>query len=223
MARMEIWMHLCAPHQFRGCTAKAAEAHGVLPRWLSFKVALQAMTAFHDPLRHAPPSVRDVLWKEMVRAIASQHVGDPFGSAEPGVNKRRPKPRRYLDEPRCPARKRLMKAAQQGTSVPFTSDLQSNEWLLKSEIMIAEDGDEGDRHSGSNVTQPFQESRTRDQSSATRRAGGARRLTGGRPGVSVATGAQPARTSAQQPPPPSDPYPPGPYPGPPVRPVTRLK
>jgi hypothetical protein len=35
-------------------------------------------------------------------------VADRFGRAEPRANKRRPKPQRYLMEPRSEARKRLL-------------------------------------------------------------------------------------------------------------------
>jgi hypothetical protein len=108
MVRKEIWMHLLAYNLIRGVMAKAAEAHDQLPRRLSFKGALQTMTAFQDALRHAPLGVRDLLWTVMLRAIASHHVGDRSGRVEPRANKRRPKPQRFLNEPRPQARKRLM-------------------------------------------------------------------------------------------------------------------
>jgi hypothetical protein len=111
MVRKEIRMHLLAYNLIRGVMAKAAEAHDELPRRLSFKGALQTMTAFQDAFRHAPPGVRDLLWNVMLRAIASHHVGDRFGRVEPRANKRRPKPQRFLTEPRHQARKRLMQAA----------------------------------------------------------------------------------------------------------------
>jgi hypothetical protein len=47
----------------------------------------------------------------MLKAIASHRVGDRFGRVEPRANKRRPKPQRYLTEPRKEARKRLMAKA----------------------------------------------------------------------------------------------------------------
>ena len=51
-------MHLLAYNLIRGVMAKAAEAHGKQPRQLSFKGALQTMTAFQDALRWATPSDR---------------------------------------------------------------------------------------------------------------------------------------------------------------------
>jgi Transposase DDE domain len=111
MVRKEIWIHLLAYNLIRGVMGKAAEVHAEQPRHLSFKGALQTMTAFQDALRHAPAGVRDLLMKVMLRAIASHRVGDRFGRVEPRANKRRPKPQRYLMEPRPQARKRLMQAA----------------------------------------------------------------------------------------------------------------
>jgi Transposase DDE domain len=111
MVRKGIWMHLLAYNLIRGVMADAAEVHDKQPRSLSFKGALQTMTAFQDALRLALPSRRGQLMKEMLKAIASHRVGLRFGRVEPRANKRRPKPQRYLKEPRDEARKRLMAAA----------------------------------------------------------------------------------------------------------------
>jgi hypothetical protein len=111
MVQKEIWMHLLAYNLIRGVMAKAAEVHHKLPRELSFKGALQTMTAFQDALRQAPPSVRDRLIKAMLKAISRHRVGNRAGRTEPRANKRRPKPQRYLTEPRDQARKRLMQKA----------------------------------------------------------------------------------------------------------------
>lgn len=51
---------------------------------------------------------RKALLAVMPEASASHRAGDRFGRAGPRANKRRPKPRRHLDEPRAEARKRLM-------------------------------------------------------------------------------------------------------------------
>lgn len=108
MVRKEIWMHLLAYNLIRGVMAEAAEAHGETPRHLSFKGTLQTMTAFQDALRQATLSARGPLIEAMLKAIASHRVGDRFGRVEPRANKRRPKPQRYLTEPRKEARKRLL-------------------------------------------------------------------------------------------------------------------
>jgi hypothetical protein len=108
MVRKEIWMHLLAYNLIRGVMARAAEAHGERPRHLSFKGTLQAMTAFQDALRQTTPKARWRLIEAMLKAIASHRVADRFGRVEPRANKRRPKPRHHLTEPRKEARKRLL-------------------------------------------------------------------------------------------------------------------
>jgi hypothetical protein len=109
MLEKETWIHLLAYNLIRGVMAKAAEAHGEQPRHVSFKGALQTMTAFQDMLRQATPRERKPLVEAMLEALASHRVGDRFGRVEPRANKRRPKAQQYLMEPRKEARKRLMK------------------------------------------------------------------------------------------------------------------
>lgn len=108
MVRKEIWMHLLAYNLIRGVMRDAAEAHDKRPRHLSFKGASQTMTAFQDALRWARPGDHARLIEEMLKAISCHKVGDRFGRVEPRANKRRPKPQRYLTEPRRQARKALM-------------------------------------------------------------------------------------------------------------------
>ena len=111
MVRKEIWMHLLAYNLIRGVMRDAAEAHGRRPRHLSFKGALQTMTAFQDALRWATADDRIRLVEEMLEAISCHEVGNRFGRFEPRANKRRPKPQRFLMEPRRQARKALLEAA----------------------------------------------------------------------------------------------------------------
>jgi hypothetical protein len=54
----------------RGVMAEAAEAHGERPGRLSFKGALQTMTAFQDALRWAAPGARGRLIGAILEAIA---------------------------------------------------------------------------------------------------------------------------------------------------------
>ncbi len=111
IVRKEIRMHVLAYNLIRGVMTEAAEVHAKRPRQLSFKGALQTMTAFQDALRWATPGHRVHLVGAMLKAISCHEVGDRFGRVEPRANKRRPKPQRYLTEPRSQARKRLMAAA----------------------------------------------------------------------------------------------------------------
>jgi hypothetical protein len=111
MVEKEIWMHLLAYNLIRGVMAQAAQAHDKQPRQLSFKGTLQTMTAFQDPLRRATPAARKRLVQAMLDAIAQHEVADRPDRFEPRANKRRPKPTRFLMEPRQQARKRLRHAA----------------------------------------------------------------------------------------------------------------
>jgi hypothetical protein len=111
MVRKEIGMHVLAYNLIRGVMVDAAEAHGKRPRQLSFKGALQTMTAFQDALRWARASDRVRLIEEMLMAISCHEVGDRFGRVEPRANKRWPKPQRFLMEPRRQARKALLAKA----------------------------------------------------------------------------------------------------------------
>jgi hypothetical protein len=96
MVQKEIRMHLLAYNLIRGVMAQAAETHDKPPRLLSFKGALQTMTAFQEALRQAAPGDREHLMKAMLMAISRHGVGDRFGRVEPRAHKRRPKPQRYL-------------------------------------------------------------------------------------------------------------------------------
>jgi len=111
MVEKEIWIHLLAYNLIRGMMVKAAKVHDKQPRLLSFKGTLQTMTAFQNALRWAWPGVREHLVEVMLKAIAHHDVGDRPGRVEPRANKRRPKPQRFLMEPRKQARKRLLQAA----------------------------------------------------------------------------------------------------------------
>lgn len=111
MVRKDIWMHLLAYNLIRGVMRDAAEAHQKRPRHLSFKGALQTMTAFQDALRLATPIERVALVGVMLEAISNHEVGDRFGRVEPRANKRRPKPQRFLMDSRRQLRKALTAAA----------------------------------------------------------------------------------------------------------------
>lgn len=100
IVRKEIWAHLLAYNLIRAVIAQSAVAHGVLPRTLSFKGALQTIHAFSIFLGLAKPSALHDLYCTMLAAIAHQHVGDRPDRCEPRARKRRPKPYPYLTIPR---------------------------------------------------------------------------------------------------------------------------
>ena len=111
MVKKEIWVGILAYNLIRGVMAQAAKASGKSPRRISFKGALQTMTAFGEALRECEGDDRVALVQALLRAVASHEVGNRFGRSEPRANKRRPKPQRYLTVPRAEARKSLVGAA----------------------------------------------------------------------------------------------------------------
>jgi hypothetical protein len=100
IVRKEIWAHLLAYNLIRAVIAQSAIEHGVLPRGLSFKGALQIIHAFGIFLGLSATSSLHNLYLTMLWAIASQHVGDRPDRFEPRARKRRPKQYPYLTTPR---------------------------------------------------------------------------------------------------------------------------
>jgi Transposase DDE domain len=111
MVDKEIWIHMLVYNVIRGLMVTAAAENGATPRELSFKGALQAITAFRETLRTGGPKLRSQLRQAMYEAIAYDRVGDRPGRVEPRAKKRRPKQYDLLNCPRKEARKRLLHAA----------------------------------------------------------------------------------------------------------------
>lgn len=109
IVRKEIWAHLLAYNLIRSLMAQAAVEHGVLPRSLSFKAALQTLHAFAMFLWVSSSSRVHALYTPMLAAIATHRVGDRPDRFEPRARKRRPKPYPYLTVPRREAKTALLK------------------------------------------------------------------------------------------------------------------
>jgi hypothetical protein len=105
MVRKEVWAHLLAYNLIRTVLAQSAEAHGCVPRQLSFKGAVQTLAAFAERLLNAPPSQRAELHQWLLAAIGAHPVGDRPNRVEPRARKRRPKPYPWLKVPRPLARR----------------------------------------------------------------------------------------------------------------------
>jgi hypothetical protein len=105
IVRKELWVHMLVYNLIRTIMAQAAQAHDRDPRTLSFKGTLQTLNAFALPLLTcAEENVPEVI-RAMLRAIAQHRVGNRPGRLEPRRRKRRPKPYKYLMEPRDVARR----------------------------------------------------------------------------------------------------------------------
>jgi hypothetical protein len=108
MVRKEIWAHFLAYNLTRRVMAAAAHEQGVRPRYLSFLAAVQTLNEFRWLLVTAAAEARRVSVRALWVALASHAVGDRPERCEPRAVKRRPKPLRYLNEPRAAARAKLL-------------------------------------------------------------------------------------------------------------------
>jgi hypothetical protein len=107
MVRKEIWMHLLAYNLIRTVMAEAAERAGVRPREVSFKGALQTLTAYRALVEQATPQTLPSLYESLFDAIAIHQVVDRPHRYEPRAIKRRPKEHDRLSIPRHEAKRRL--------------------------------------------------------------------------------------------------------------------
>ena len=89
MVRKEIWAHILAYNLVRKIMTQAAVIHDKNPRQMSFKLAMQMMSAFRQAgiLSEKNQSVYSVFLK----AIAYKKIGTQPGRHEPRMVKRRPK------------------------------------------------------------------------------------------------------------------------------------
>src|SRR4051794_9264136 len=116
MVRKELWTHVLAYNLIRTIIAQAASTHGLEPRSLSFKGAVQTLEAFQPALAllgEHDPALRAALYEQLLKAIASQRVGDRPDRVEPRRRKRRPKPYDRLMKPRHEAKRQLLKGVRE--------------------------------------------------------------------------------------------------------------
>jgi hypothetical protein len=107
MVRKEVWMHLLAYNLIRTVMAAAAERAKLRPRDVSFKGALQTLTAYRPLVEQSPPGELPARYASLLDAIASHIVGNRPHRYEPRAIKRRPKPHNLLTIPRQEAKHRL--------------------------------------------------------------------------------------------------------------------
>jgi Transposase DDE domain len=111
LVRKEIWTHILAYNLIRTIIAQAATKHGLDPRSISFKGAIQTLEAFqpliaiqgqHDTV------FRRHLYQQLLEAIATHRVADRPDRFEPRRRKRRPKPYDRLMKPRHEAKRDML-------------------------------------------------------------------------------------------------------------------
>ena len=103
LVRKEIWTHILAYNLVRTVMAQAATEHGLEPRSISFKGAVQTLAAFQPVI--AIQGQRDLahlneLYQQLLDAIAIHRVADRPDRYEPRLRKRRPQHYAFLRKPR---------------------------------------------------------------------------------------------------------------------------
>ncbi|MCP4903095.1 MAG: IS4 family transposase, partial [bacterium] len=128
LVRKEIWTHLLACNLIRTIMAQAANRHGIDPRSISFKGAIQTLEAFQPLIAiqgQHDLAIRTNLYQQLLDAIAVHRVADRAGRFEPRLRKRRPKHYGFLRKPRnetkrdmvCPLGDQVARAIRASTSV----------------------------------------------------------------------------------------------------------
>jgi hypothetical protein len=111
LVRKEIWTHILAYNLVRTIIAQAAVKHGIEPRTISFKGAIQTLEAFQPVIaiqcrRNA--AFRAQLYHQLLDAIAVHRVADRPDRYEPRQRKRRNKKYDLLTKPRHEVKRRIL-------------------------------------------------------------------------------------------------------------------
>jgi hypothetical protein len=112
LVRKEVWAHVLAYNLIRTVMAQAAVTHGMEPRAISFKGAMQTLEAFQPMLeRHADEDSahRTHLYQSLLRAIATHRVADRANRFEPRAKKRRRNHYDWLTKPRAEMKRQMAK------------------------------------------------------------------------------------------------------------------
>jgi len=111
LVRKELWTHILAYNLIRTIVAQAATKHGIKPRSISFKGAVQTLEAFQPVIAMQGEHVgvfRMQIYQQLLDAIAIHRVADRPDRFEPRRKKRRPKPYDRLMKPRQEAKRQIL-------------------------------------------------------------------------------------------------------------------
>jgi hypothetical protein len=111
LVRKELWTHILAYNLIRTIMAQAATQHGIEPRSISFKGAVQTLEAFQPVIAlqgQHDTAFRRILYQNLLGAIANHRVADRPDRYEPRRTKRRPKPYDRLMKPRWEAKRDML-------------------------------------------------------------------------------------------------------------------
>lgn len=112
LVRKEIWTHILAYNLIRTIIAQAASKHGIEPRSISFKGAIQMLKAFQPGIAiqgQHDSAFRTTLYQQLLDAIAVHRVADRPDRYEPRLRKRRPKHYGFLRKPRQATKRDMAK------------------------------------------------------------------------------------------------------------------
>jgi len=112
LVRKEVWTHILAYNLIRTIMAQAASRHGVEPRTISFKGALQTLEAFQPLIAFQGDHsavFRQYLYLQLLDSIALHHVADRPDRFEPRYKKRKSKRYIELKMPRREAKAAMLK------------------------------------------------------------------------------------------------------------------
>lgn len=112
LIRKEIWTHIISYNLIRAIIAQAAMKHGIEPRTISFKGAVQTLLAF-QPLIKAigrdNAKLRMEVFRQVFEAIATHRVANRPDRFEPRLRKRRDGAYHLLTKPRHVARREIQR------------------------------------------------------------------------------------------------------------------
>jgi hypothetical protein len=111
--RKEIWTHILAYNLIRTIIAQAAIKHGLNPRSISVKGAIQTLEAFQPViavLGQSDSDFRLYLYQQLLDAVATHRVADRPDRFEPRLRKRRPKHYGFLRRPRGETKSHMLKS-----------------------------------------------------------------------------------------------------------------
>jgi hypothetical protein len=115
LVRKEIWTHILAYNLIRTIIAQAANKHGIEPRTISFKGAIQTLEAFQPLIAtHGDCSStrRCTIYDQLLDAVATHRVADRPDRFEPRQRKRRQKKYDRMMKPRNQLKRDMLKGVR---------------------------------------------------------------------------------------------------------------
>lgn len=110
LVRKELWAHILAYNLIRTIIAQAASKHGLEPRSISFKGAMQTLEAFQPLIAlqgESNADLRRIIYEQVLDAIALHRVADRPDRYEPRLRKRCPKHYAFLRKPRAEIKRKM--------------------------------------------------------------------------------------------------------------------